>query len=234
MNIGQERFFVKTAGCAKDGDHDFRISRLRNAVSLAESCQHPSLPRLRRVIESPSGPMLFYEWADGYLVRNALTRVRTLPPSEISGILSVLYDLHTQLAERGWIACDFYDGSMIYDFVRRRLRVVDLDHYRQSARQGMFVNTIGRMYGSRRFMAPEESERGALIDERTTVFTMGRAAAALLSDASLERCRFSGSEAEYETMLRACKDDPRERFQTMRNLFDAWTQAQLLRDTLSS
>ena len=44
------------------------------------------------------------------------------------------------------------------------------------------------MFGSSRFMAPEEFERGALIDERTNVFTMGRTAAVLLADGTLHRC----------------------------------------------
>ena len=37
------------------------------------------------------------------------------------------YDLHDQLATRGWIAVDFYDGCLIYDFDHREIHVVDLD-----------------------------------------------------------------------------------------------------------
>lgn len=33
---------------------------------------------------------------------------------------------------------------------------------------------MGRMFGSTTFMAPEEFELGAPIDQRTTVFTLGR------------------------------------------------------------
>ncbi len=33
---------------------------------------------------------------------------------------------------------------------------------------------MGRMFGSTRFMASEEFELGALIDEQTNVFVMGR------------------------------------------------------------
>ena len=89
----------------------------------------------------------------------------------------MIYDVHRRLAERGWIACDFYDGSVIYDFDRGVPHLVDLDNYQP----GPFVNDMGRMFGSTRFMAPEEFTRGARIDERTTVFTMGRAAAVFLA-----------------------------------------------------
>ena len=78
------------------------------------------MPPLRRVVESPSGPILFYEWVEGELVRNALQQVRRLPVSEIVDLLNDVYDLHVALSKLGWIANDFYDGSMIYDFDRRK------------------------------------------------------------------------------------------------------------------
>jgi hypothetical protein len=33
---------------------------------------------------------------------------------------------------------------------------------------------MGRLFGSTRFMAPEEFELGVMIDQSTTVFTLGR------------------------------------------------------------
>ena len=68
------------------------------------------------------------------------------------------------------MAVDFYDGAMIYDFTTKALRLIDLDNYRDQS----FTNKMGRMFGLTRFMAPEEFELGAIIDEVTNVFTMGR------------------------------------------------------------
>ena len=224
VNIGTERFFVKTPGLTDDDKpylaHADRVGVLRNAMRLAASCDHPALPTLRQVIESPSGPMLFYDWVEGELVRNALPRVRSLPAGEIVDLLNDVFDLHVELGKRGWIANDFYDGSMIYDFQRRELHVVDLDTYHR----GPFTNHMGRMFGSKRFMAPEEFELGAMIDERTTVFTMGRIAAVLLSDSSPDREPFKGSDAQYEIMLQACRKDPDARFQTVAEFLDTWLQ----------
>ena len=59
------------------------------------------------------------------MVRNALSRIRALPASEISDMLDAVYHLRAALAERGWVACDFYDGAMICDF-RRRVRKAKL------------------------------------------------------------------------------------------------------------
>ena len=226
VDVGGQRFFVKTVGLVQDSkpflDHDSRVEVLRNGVCVAESCDHPALPKLGQVIESSTGPMLFYEWVDGELVRNSLQRVRSRPLSEVVGLLSQVYDLHVELVGRGWIANDFYDGSMIYDFESREFHAVDLDTYHR----GPFINRMGRMFGSRRFMAPEEFRLGAEIDERTTVFTMGRTAAVLFSDGSLDRAAFRGSDAMYEVMLRACRDHSDERFQSVSELYSAWQEAE--------
>ena len=225
VEIDGERYFVKTAGLDDDDspylDHAARVETLRNAARLAQSCDHSTLPPLRQVIESPNGPMLFYDWVEGELVRNALAQIRCLPVGEIVDLLNDVYDLHAELAKLGWIANDFYDGSMIYDFHRRKVHAVDLDTYHL----GPFTNTMGRMFGSKRFMAPEEFQLGATIDERTTVFTLGRTAAVLLYDNSLDRNPFRGSDAQYEITLRACSEYPDARFQTVAQFHNAWLQS---------
>lgn len=238
VRIGCERYFVKTAGrtdapLPSPGSlrHSERVSLLRNATLLRRSCGHHSMPILHRVIESPDGPLLVYQWVDGELVRatgaarndpqSAFQRFRRLPAPEIVRALDVVYELHHELARSRWIAVDFYDGCTIYDFERRQLHLVDLDHYRDTP----FTNEMGRMFGSSRFMAPEEFELGATIDERTTVFTMGRTAAVLLSDGTLERLPFLGSDAQYEVILRACRDDRDQRFASMAAFYAAWQEA---------
>ena len=125
------------------------------------------------------------------------------------------------LHKTGWIAVDFYDGCMIYDFRHQKFHVIDLDLYRDAP----FVNEMGRMFGSMRFMAPEEFELGARIDERTNVFTMGRTAAVFLSDGTLDREPFRGSDAQYEVVRRACQDDRNGRYDSMEAFYRAWGQA---------
>ena len=237
VQIAQECYFVKTAGCPDDPNpflsHSERVSLLRNAVRLRRSCNHCTLPPLHRVIESPTGPLLVYQWADGELIRvdaamrddpqSTFQRFRRLPSHEIIRALDLVYELHHQLAQLGWIAVDFYDGCLIYDFDRQKLHIVDLDHYCEAP----FINGMGRMFGSSRFMAPEEFERGARIDERTTVFTMGRTAAVLLSDGTLERRPFRGSDTLYEVVRHACHDDREKRYDSMATFFAAWEDARI-------
>ena len=178
VRVDQTRYFIKTAGRPNDTqaylEYPQRVALLRNAVRLKRQCSHTALPRLYQVIESPEGPLLVYEWLRGKLLHatsqvwndpnSAFQRFRRLPASEILAALDVIYELHHELAQLGWIAVDFYDGCLIYDFAAQRLGVMDLDTYHQ----GPFINEMGRMFGSSRFMAPEEFERGAKIDQRTT------------------------------------------------------------------
>ena len=100
--------------------------------------------------------------------RSTFQRFRQLPPHEIIRALNFVYELHYQLAQLGWIAVDFYDGCMIYDFDHQDLHIVDLDNYCDAP----FINEMGRMFGSSRFMAPEEFDRGAHIDERYQLYSL--------------------------------------------------------------
>jgi serine/threonine protein kinase, bacterial len=234
VEAGGRRWFVKTAGDPANPapflPHGERVALLANAERLARSVAHPALPALRGVSRSEWGPMLVYEWAPGELVgvpaarrddpESALQRFRRLPVDELTAAIDTILDVHLALCRAGWVACDFYDGAVIYDFAARRTWLIDLDSYHL----GPFVNEMGRMFGSARFMAPEEFERGARIDERTTVFTLGRAISVFLGDGGLERAGFRGSDAQHRAMTTACRPDPAARFQTVAELVEAWRE----------
>lgn len=229
VQLGDERLFVKTAGVPEDHRpflrHDARVALLRNATRLARSVSDATLPALRNVVESPQGPLLVYDWVDGDLIgtsaarradpASAFGRFLALDPNERAVALDAIFRLHVKLAECGWIASDFYDGSLIYDFARRRIHVVDLDSYRL----GAFTNDMGRMFGSTRFMAPEELELGARIDERTTVFTLGR---------TMVQFPPLGTPEMAAVATRACAPDPRARFETVAEFYGAWAAARRL------
>lgn len=226
------RWFVKTAGDPADPvpflPHDERVALLENAERLARSVTHPALPALHGVVQSAWGPMLVYDWVVGELIRtpaarrgdpaSPLQRFRSLPPDELTAAIDTVIDLHQALCGAGWVACDFYDGSLMYDFSTRTIRVIDLDSYHL----GPFTNEMGRMFGSTRFMAPEEFERGARIDERTTVFNLGRAISVFLGDGELSRAGFRGDGTQHQAMTRACSPDPAARFQSVAALARAW------------
>jgi len=141
--------------------------------------------------------------------------------SRILRCLDDLFDLHEQIARLGWVAVDFYDGCIIYDFTTERLGVVDLDMYVE----GPFRNEMGRMFGSTRFMSPEEFEPGAIIDERSNVYVMGRTALVFLSDGTLNRGGFRGTDALFDVVAKACNPERGDRFQSMEEFCRTWRAA---------
>ncbi len=240
VDVGVRRLFVKTAGDdapARPGtpvpflDHEGRVRLLRNAIELAASCRHPALARLLNVIESPHGPALVYEAAVGELVgvprcsrddpARAYQRFARLPADQRLRVFDALIDLHTAVAEAGWVACDLYDGCLIVDFTTMSLTVVDLDTYRR----GPSVNDMGRMFGSSRFMAPEEFELGAVLDQGTTVYTLGRLVWHFCTRLTERVDDFCGPPSLAAVVQRACQHSPADRYPDVASFATAWVEA---------
>jgi serine/threonine-protein kinase len=235
VESGGARYFVKTAG-SPDLDLpqlslEQRWALLRNAARIGQAYRHQALPRLLSVVESPHGPVLVYDWADGELLgvapdlrtdpRSAFHRFRHLPVDRIAAALDTVVDVHDLLGRAGEVVGDFYDGCLIYDFAAHRLSLVDLDNYRP----GRFRNRMGRMFGSTRFMAPEEFAEGALIDQRTSVFTMGRTVLVLLGDGTTGRAAFRGPAALWAVAMRACQPLPGDRQRDLAAFSAEWRAA---------
>lgn len=235
VEVSGGRYFVKTAGRAELDlphlPHEQRVWLLRNAARIGQAYRHTALPLLRRVIESPHGPMLVYNWVDGELLgvprharddrASAFYRFRHLPIERIVAALDTVVDVHELLGRGGEVACDFYDGCLLYDFAAHRLSVVDLDNYRP----GRFRNEMGRMFGSTRFMAPEEFVKGSMIDQRTSVFTLGRTVLVLLGDGTMSRDAFRGSEKLWNVAMRACEPKPDLRHNSLAEFCAEWRTA---------
>lgn len=232
------RFFCKSAGRAEPPptgapvpyfDHPRRVELLRNAVEVAASCDHPALAKLRAVIETGTGPILVYDAAPGELVHvpqpqrsdptSAYLRFANAKTGVRLAVFGQLLNAHAALAEAGWVACDLYDGCLLVD--GDRLTLVDLDTYHR----GPFVNTMGRMFGSTTFMAPEEFVHGARIDLRTTVFTLGRLLWHFGTGASEEADDFCGAPGQADVVRRACAAAPADRWPDPGALDAAWRSA---------
>ena len=208
------------------------VESLRRALRLNSVVQHPALPRLQNLFSIPGGMALVYEWAPGEVLSDARytreqrqhdpthphVRFRSLPREEILAALDTVFDAHLLLAERGFVASDFYDGCTIYDFENHRTYLCDLDEYRE----GPFVLDMDRAYGSTRFMAPEEFQRAAVIDQVTNVFNLGRAAAVLLGDGTESMDAWKGTEAMRKVVDRATLADQTRRYQSVREFVGEW------------
>jgi serine/threonine-protein kinase len=144
-------------------------------------------------------------------------RFAHLPSEDLLTIFDTFIDLHRELAALGWIAGDLYDGCLIVDFSTLHLRVIDLDSYRR----GPSVNDMGQMFGSTRFMAPEEFELGATLDQRTTVFNLGRHVWHFATRLTEKPEHFCGPPQVAAVVQRAVRTPPQDRYPTVAAFADA-------------
>jgi serine/threonine-protein kinase len=209
------------------------VKSLRRGAALNRAVQHPALPHLHNIFGTPAGGLaLVYDWAAGEVLydytlfrgqrethpQSPIVRLRALPVERIQAVLAVIYDLHLLLAKEGFIAVDFYDGCLLYDFETHALHIVDLDEYRR----GPFTNEVGRLPGSKRFMAPEEFQVGARIDQVTNVFMLGRAAFELLADGSTVEEKWRGTPGQYAAARKAVSEPREARFGSVKEYIEAW------------
>ena len=224
--VAGERWFVKPS------DDTSIVKSLRRALHLHTRVRHPALPRLRNSFAIPGGLARVYEWVPGEVLNDPRftreqrnsdpahphVRFRSLSTGQILDSLDTIFDAHLLLANDGFVASDFYDGSIIYDFDADQTYLCDLDEYRD----GPFVLKMDRNYGSTRFMAPEEFQRDATIDQVTNVFNLGRAATVLLGDGTESMDAFRGSDALKELVARATSLERSLRHQSVREFVGEW------------
>ena len=183
-------------------------------------------PGLVRPVALLPGPTLVYPWVDGEVLnaattrgsdRAALARFRQLPVGAVEHALDRILDAHRAIAAAGWVSVDLYDGCFLHDFDAGRMHLIDLDEYRP----GPFVLGADRLPGSGAYMAPEEWVPGAVIDERTMVFTLGRTLHHLLDSPAGWR----GRRAQAAVIARATDPAPGRRHPGVDVLARDWRAA---------
>jgi len=221
VEVGGCRWFVKSA---RDPAGE---ASLENALLLHAVIRHPAIVRPLRSFRS-GALTLVYPWVEGTVLnqatvsgsdRSALAVFQQLPISTVCAAISTVLDAHVSIAAHGYVAVDLYDGCLLYDFTHEQMHLIDLDEYHQ----GPFTLAGERLPGSLHYMAPEEFVRGATIDERTNVFTLGRAVQHLL-DADKG---WRGTAAQMKLVERATAGAPQRRYQTIAGMYAAWRAASL-------
>lgn len=199
---------------------------LARAFGLHAAVRHEAIVRPELIFDGADGPTLVYPWCDGTLLnhatvhgsdRSGLARFQRLPVAEAQAALDAILDAHLVVAAARYVTVDLYDGCFLYDFEARRMRLVDLDEYRP----GPFILDSDRLPGSRRYMAPEESVRGSLIDERTSVYVLGRTLHHLLDSPHGWR----GTATQRAVVERATQETAARRYDTVATLVRDWREA---------
>jgi serine/threonine-protein kinase len=77
------------------------------------------------------------------------------------------------------------------------------------------------LWGSTRYISPEERTEGAVIDE-ITVYTLGATASGLFADSDSSRSAWPLSGDQYAIVKKAVNDNRSERQQTIKQLIQEW------------
>ena len=221
------RYFVKFAGAPTKGyggTIEDAISRLKPVVPVYRDLAHPMLIKLVSAEEIGGGYAVVFEWVDAVCAQRMYPqdhkRFKALSLDTKIGIFEDVMDFHAYVAECGYVAIDFYDGSIMYDLANKRTVICDIDFYERSP----YVGSMG-MWGSSRFVSPEECTDGAIIDEVTNVYTMGAIAFCLLADSDRSPEKWPLSERLYDVVRRAVSDERDERQQSIKGLIEEWNDS---------
>lgn len=232
IDVDGQRYVVKHA-C-----DDEAVGWLQSAARFHGAVSHPVIAPLLAELRTPTGLALVEAWAPGEVLHDAYDdtvpprddpvsayrRLLALSATDIARVVSEIIDAHVAVTGAGFVAVDLYEGCVVFDFPTRRTSLIDLDHYTP----GPYRLEHERQIGSRAFMAPEEFERDATIDERSTVYTLGRFALMLLG---CDRYGpptphdFRGSPEQLGVALAACRLDPADRVPTVSALAQLWADA---------
>lgn len=222
------RYFVKFAGAPTaeyGGDPEDAILRLKQTVPVYQRLHHGNLIHYIGAEEIGGGFAMIFEWTDaksmGRMYPEDRREFLALPLADRVRVFREVTDFLEYVAAQGFVAIDFYDGSIMYDFERGKTVICDIDFFREAP----CVNDMGRMWGSSRFQAPEEYRLGARIDEVTNVYTLGAMAFALFSDFDRSGEYWPLGEALYAVAARAVSDDRASRQQSIRQFAEEWAQA---------
>ncbi|WHY21904.1 serine/threonine protein kinase [Paenibacillus sp. G2S3] len=238
---GDQKYFVKFAGAKPltyDGNPMDAVDNLIKAIPLYNELESEALINLVSHFEVGAGYAAVFEWFEGECLHShwlfageaklshpesPFYRYKQLSVEKRLASLDVIFSFHKHVELQGYVAVDFYDGSILYNFENDETRICDIDYYRPKPTE----NDLGvNFWGSARFKSPEEFILGAPIDEVTNVFNMGATAFVLLGGASdRSLAKWEVSQAHHEVALRAVSLEREQRYQSVAEFKSAWDRA---------
>lgn len=225
---GAQSYFIKFAGAPTeqyDGDLKDAVFRLKAALPVYRELKHENLIELIETKDIGDGFAMVFRWVNGDCMGRqypaAHCRFMQLPVSKKLAAFGSILSFFECVAAQNYVAVDFYDGSIMYDFENDKTIICDIDLFRKKP----YTNDMGRMWGSSRFMSPEEYRLGAEIDEVTNVYTLGATAFALFGEYCRTWDKWQLGNQLFEIAAKAVNDDRSQRQQSVRQFKDEWELA---------
>lgn len=225
------------------------IENLQKATTAYKDLAKDCLIRLEAAFMEEGLYVTVFNWVEGEclfdhwnrdLYRNnpaliaPIQKFKNLPFKIKVSAINKVFEFLVHVENKNYVAVDFYDGSLLYDFTTQHIWICDIDFFRKKP----LSNTLGKEYwGSKRYKAPEEYILDAKIDSRTNVFTMGALLFHLLGDYSSTEITMMNQNRQfhacnvndwatsinlYNIVLKAIRDNREERYQTVAEFYAVW------------
>ncbi|WP_046212415.1 protein kinase family protein [Paenibacillus wulumuqiensis] len=223
-----KKLFVKVAGAAtvfSNISADIAITRLQSTVSIYQDLSYPTLIEIIEHKEIRGGYLTVFEWFEGDCMGRQyddFEKFLELPVEKKFDVYHEILLFHIHANQKGYIALDFYDGCIMYDFASGETRICDIEFYAKRP----VTNTMGRMWGSSRYMSPEEFQLGEEIDERSNVFLMGATAFQLFGGGKERNLdTWQANEVLFKIALKAVSMKKKDRYPSIGEYLQAWDKA---------
>lgn len=241
-----KKYFFKVAGAKSvkaEISEEESIELLKKAVNIYNDLKYDCLINLVdefsinefyvAVFDFVEGDCLFDHWNfDKYFETKEITPImkfKMLPIEKRLDVVDKLFSFFKHFVSLGYVAVDFYDSSIIYDFENDTVKFCDIDLFRKMPT----FNDLGEDYfGTKRLKAPEENVKGAKIDELTSEFTLGAIIFDMFSevvnnDERYEKGMFIHNEYEHfelskevcDVLLKATSYKRDERFESIEQFY---------------
>jgi serine/threonine-protein kinase len=238
-----KKYFFKIAGAKTikaEISEEESIKLLKEAVVKYKDIKHENLIKVVDAFDYKEFYVVIYEYAEGeclfdhwnfdrYEKTKEITPVmkfKALPVEKKLNVVYKLFSFFESFIDAGYVAVDFYDSSIIYDFEKDDVTFCDIDLFRKMPT----VNDLGTGYfGTKRLKAPEENEFGAEIDEQTSLFTLGAIIFDIFSNPSNIQERYAKgcfipnkleefvlNNDVYNVLLKATAYDRKDRYKTIK------------------
>lgn len=180
MENAGKKYFCKIAGVNTIEavvSPEESIEILKKAIPMYHDLAHPNLVKVIEAYEHKQFYIAVFEWIDGECLfdhwnfekyeremslQKPKDKFKELPNHKKLDAVDVLFSFLQQVDEKGYVAVDFYDGSIMYDFVTDKTSLCDIDFFQKAP----VINDKGdAWFGTKRLKAPEEYQKGSLIDE---------------------------------------------------------------------
>lgn len=247
-----EKYFYKIAG-AKTVEAEISCEEskrlLKKATQIYKDIHHPNLISLVKDFEINEFYVAVFKWAEGECLFDhwnfekykknpklitPIMAFKQLPLEKKLTAIESLFTFMEAVKREDYVAVDFYDSSLMYDFYNDHLTICDIDLFRKKPT----INDLGKdFFGTKRLKAPEENEFGAPIDEKTNIFTLGAIICDLLSDVKNnkeryvvghfimnERINYCFNDKSYEVLKKATNLDRNQRYNTVEAFHEAWNR----------